>query len=315
VASDLNPRKIALRTFLRATYGPLPRPGDAFERSVKWDDEGATVIRSKIATGRPCLIARFGSIELGAVSFYTRWRKDRILPVPYLPQVRKTIEVNSGVFPTDDASIDRFCEAYLSALSAVDVLGVWFNRNEEAIVGKYCPEASIVQLEALNAVIRANPWTQELAGKRVLVVHPFARTIEAQYRANREKLFEDPRVLPQFELQTVRAVQSHAGAECGFPSWFDALDHMKAQVAECEFDIAIVGAGAYGLPLSAAIKEMGRQAVHMGGATQLLFGIMGRRWEVEAADVVAPLFNDHWVRPSAEETPAGAAEVEGGCYW
>jgi hypothetical protein len=75
-----------------------------------------------------------------------------------------------------------------------------------------------------------------------------------------------------------------------------------------------IGAGAYGLPLAAFVKEQGRQAVHVGGATQLLFGVKGRRWEAESEDVVA-LFNDYWVRPSAEETPAGASLVEGGCYW
>jgi ketopantoate reductase len=90
---------------------------------------------------------------------------------------------------------------------------------------------------------------------------------------------------------------------------------MREEVARIDFDVAIVGAGAYGLPLAAAVKDLGRQAVHLGGATQLLFGIRGRRWEVESPDDIAPLFNEHWVRPSAEETPQGSSSVEGGCYW
>jgi hypothetical protein len=110
-------------------------------------------------------------------------------------------------------------------------------------------------------------------------------------------------------------VQSIAGNQCGFPTWFDALEHMRAQIAATEFDVAIIGAGAYGLPLAASVKRMGRQAVHLGGATQLLFGIRGRRWEVESPDDIAPLFNEHWVRPSVEETPENRELVEGGCYW
>jgi hypothetical protein len=308
-------RELALRAFLRATYGPVPSRDGAFGRSVHWDDDGSAVVRATLETGRPCLVARFGSTELACVDFYLRWRKRRLAPVPYLRQVRAAIRDNSGVFPTDDATLDRFCETYLSALGEVDVLGVWFNRGEDRVVGKYCPDASLVHLEALNAVIRRDPWTQALGGRRVLVVHPFSATIESQYRTQRERLFDNPAVLPEFELTAIQAVQSLGGEPCGFESWFDALVSMQAQVEAADFDVAIVGAGAYGLPLCAAIKRAGRQAVQMGGATQLLFGIIGRRWEVESPHEVALVVNEHWVRPSAAETPSTAAGVEGGCYW
>ena len=45
------------------------------------------------------------------------------------------------------------------------------------------------------------------------------------------------------------------------------------------FDVAIIGCGAYGMPLAAMLKQAGKQAIHLGGATQLLFGIKGKRWE------------------------------------
>jgi hypothetical protein len=61
--------------------------------------------------------------------------------------------------------------------------------------------------------------------------------------------------------------------------------------------------------LAAHIKRMGKKAVHLGGSTQFMFGITGKRWEGN------PFINEHWVRPSLEETPAKAALVEGGCYW
>jgi len=225
------------------------------------------------------------------------------------------MEVNAGVFPTDGASLDRFSDVLLDAVSQADVLGVWLNRNEHRIVRRFCPEAQLVELEALNCVLWADPWSSALAGKTVLVVHPFARTIESQYRTSRTVLFDNPRVLPEFELKTLAAIQSSAGNECGFATWFDALERMREDISNIEFDVAIIGAGAYGLPLAAAVKKTGRQAVHLGGATQLLFGIRGRRWETESPDDVVPLFNEHWVRPSAEERPPGSDAVEGGCYW
>jgi hypothetical protein len=51
----------------------------------------------------------------------------------------------------------------------------------------------------------------------------------------------------------------------------------------------------------------------LGGATQVLFGIKGKRWETH--DVISKFWTDAWVWPSLEETPGGAGDIEGGCYW
>jgi hypothetical protein len=80
-----------------------------------------------------------------------------------------------------------------------------------------------------------------------------------------------------------------------------------------EFDVAIIGCGAYGFPLAAHVKHLGKKAVHLGGATQVLFGIKGKRWLER--DAVSQLINEHWVFPSEDETPAQFKNVEGGCYW
>ena len=50
-------------------------------------------------------------------------------------------------------------------------------------------------------------------------------------------------------------------------------------------------------------------SIHAGGATQLLFGIKGKRWDE------CGFYNDYWVRPSEREKPLGYEKVEGGCYW
>jgi glycine/D-amino acid oxidase-like deaminating enzyme len=80
-----------------------------------------------------------------------------------------------------------------------------------------------------------------------------------------------------------------------------------------DYDVCIIGAGSYGLPLAAHAKRRGKIAVHMGGATQILFGIKGRRWDGHAE--ISQLYNDAWVRPKTTEVPRAACDVEGGCYW
>ena len=88
---------------------------------------------------------------------------------------------------------------------------------------------------------------------------------------------------------------------------------MKDDIDGHTFDVALIGAGAYGLPLSAHVKRSGKVAIHLGGALQILFGIKGRRWE--AMPQISRFFNEAWVRPGAGETPDGNAKIEGGCYW
>jgi hypothetical protein len=260
------------------------------------------------------MVTRLGSSELGCLAYYLRWRSGWIR-TGYPASLKRVMSVNAGFFPAEDRSLDEFAVRYLDALRNVDVLGVWFNRGESRVVRNYCDRASLIELGALNAMCYAQPWSAQLSGKRVLVVHPFAKSIESQYSAHRARLFADPEVLPEFDLKTVVPPQSIAGNDCGSASWFDALDETCERISREAYDVAIIGAGAYGLLLAEFVKRQGRQAVHLGGATQLFFGIKGRRWEQEYEDSIVPLFNEFWIRPSAGETPAGSSRVEGGCYW
>jgi len=88
---------------------------------------------------------------------------------------------------------------------------------------------------------------------------------------------------------------------------------MKNEISEIDFDVAIIGAGAYGLPLASYIKEMGRQAIHMGGSTQMLFGVYGRRWEI--LPNFQEIINKDWIKPVKDEKPKSARKVENACYW
>jgi hypothetical protein len=222
------------------------------------------------------------------------------------------MSTNAGFFPATDDDLDHFCRTYLDAVSLVDVLGVWHNPFEDIVANRTCPQARLVPLRALEPYYYADPWSRALKGRRVLVVHPFAASIRENYAANRSRLFGDAAVLPEFELHTLTAIQSSAGQVPPQPTWFAALKEMEDRMTEIDFDLCLVGAGAYGLPLAAHAKTLGRVAVHMGGATQIIFGIKGRRWD---SHEIAKFYNEWWLRPKPSETPEHASSVEGGCYW
>lgn len=84
---------------------------------------------------------------------------------------------------------------------------------------------------------------------------------------------------------------------------------MKKHLKNIDFDIALIGAGAYGLFLADYCKQLGKIGIHIGGNVQLMFGIKGKRWDNQN------LYNESWVRPSDEEKPDGFENIEDGCYW
>ena len=107
----------------------------------------------------------------------------------------------------------------------------------------------------------------------------------------------------------------------GFKDWFEALDYMISGISRIDFDTALIACGAYGFPLAAEIKKMGRQAVCMGGVLQILFGILGRRWDGSRFGGIAHIpeqlkryYNETWIY-LREERPAAADGVEYGPYW
>jgi hypothetical protein len=88
---------------------------------------------------------------------------------------------------------------------------------------------------------------------------------------------------------------------------------MQEEMRNKAFDVAIIGAGAYSIPLAVTAKRMGKFAIHIGGATQILFGIKGKRWDNH--EIGKKFYNEYWIRPLKIETPDNANIIENGCYW
>ena len=146
-----------------------------------------------------------------------------------------------------------------------------------------------------------------------MLVHPFDYTIRSQY-ARRDELFKDKSMLPDFDLITYRPAMTFLGLSSPYRDWFEALAKMCHDVSQIDFDVAILGCGAYGMSLGAFVKrDLKKQAIHLGGVTQILFGIKGGRWDERPR--FNALYNDSWVRPCEAERPDNFCQHEGGAYW
>lgn len=281
-----------------------------YGRKILDTERGGKLIAELLNQKSPCMIARIGSVEMQALNAVTNVEQGlwRSIPDGHL----KTLGNNAGFFPTTEKMVKSFADVYRKSCADIDVAALLLNRDEDYFFRKYAKKPQYITLTALEPYYSNFPWSAALEGKRVLIVHPFAKTILSQYSKRRE-LFSDSYVLPEFELITFKAVQTIGSNTGGFSTWFDALVYMKNEIAKLEFDVAILGCGAYAFPLASHIKRIGKKAVIMGGATQLLFGIKGKRWDDNP--VISSLYNEAWVRPNEEDRPDGFENVEGGCYW
>ena len=249
----------------------------AMGRKLLRGNAGNTHIASLLQSGQPFMVSRLGMVEWECVLHYCYHRKSGM---PYTDRIRRVLPNNAGFFPPTDDMLDRFSILYLETIKKVDALGIYNFAPHEYIIGpQFCPNAQLMDWRSLEPFYHTNPWSAELAGKKVIVVYPFSKSIEKQYHQARTNLFRDKSVLPEFELRTVPTVVSLAGNPTNFKDWFAALEYMQQDISRSPFDIAIIGAGAYGMPLAAYVKSLGKQAIHIGGATQLLFGIKGKRWD------------------------------------
>ena len=248
-------------------------------KPLKYDKDPnrvSEIIYKTLLSDKPCMIARFGAVELGCVVNYLGVRNKDILnyirgkaePWWWTKPTLQQMSNNAGFFSISDKNLRRFSELMIQDMSSVDILASWL--QDESRFEKELSNVYKIWLEYLNPYWSENPWSRALEGKKVLVVHPFVDSIQKQYK-KRAFLHKHPQTLPDFDLKTIKAVQGIGGV-CneGFKDWFDAFEYMKAEINKSNYDICILGCGAYGFPLAAHIKRMGKKA-HGGSNSNVIW--------------------------------------------
>lgn len=271
-----------------------------------------------IQSKKPFAAGRIGMFEMAAMRMFEFGVKKQY------PLVMDNIYNCAGFFPNDIMLGERFLSVMKASLNEMDILAPFYQFCENYFINHYTDKEIIISENAgiFQICQLEDVWTKNLKGKKVLVVSPFEDSIRHQYQ-KRELLFPGKEeILPEFELLTYRSLMTIGDMKDErFETWFDALEFMKKEILSMDFDIALLGCGAYGFPLAAELKKAGRQAVHMGGILQILFGIMGKRWdgtrngtEVNIQKDIAKYYNENWIYP-LEGKPKEASKVEYGPYW
>ena len=277
-------------------------------RHITTEGSGKT-LAELIKKGEPFCAVRFGGTELSCLN--NREKIDLGFAKTYKDKVRWAMKVRAGFYPADsDKHLNEYCATYAERSHFADVLAISGLHMEDFFAKKYYPQCKIISNWAMEPLL--GMWTYALKGKKVLVVSPFADDIVFQYK-RKDKIFpNEPDILPDFDLQVIETPLTMASeTDYRFPSFMRSLEELQNKIATKDFDIALVGCGAYGTLLALYIKSLGKSAIQTGGATQCLFGIIGKRWEHRPQ--VEKRINEYWIHPSRK--PEGYENVENGAYW
>ena len=275
-----------------------------------------------IKSEEPFMVGRFGWTEIDTLTHYENFLKMNSLEklhewsitlrYPFSKNcILNDIYRQSGFYPVTKKNIALFREEMISSMKRVDLLGSWV--KGECKYHKYLPHTKVCKLDFIEPYLSENPWSEALEGLKVLVVHPFRDSIYEQYNQNRCNIFRDKKVLPQFELKLIKAPFILPSESNSSSNWFETLDALTEETFQTDFDIALIGCGAYGFPLASRIKKFGKKSIHLGGATQIMFGIKGKRWDKDP--VFRNLYNEFWKYPSINEKPKNYFGLDKGCYW
>lgn len=292
----------------------------SFGKQILDSTKGNDIIGKLVDQQQPSAIGKIGSNELKAILIHTnKYRCNRITTRRILKQSPELAAKDpkwlpfyrgnhlfkycAGIFPDTPSVFERFSQIYIDSLQEMDLLAVWYNRGEAESIKEFAPSAQLTNgLSSLEPYFHTKPWSQYLKNKKVLIIHPFTDSIKYQY--NRRQLtwsnFEQE-VLPEFELKTLRVPQNAAVETPWFKDWLETLDYLKTEILRYKFDVSIVGAGGWSIPLVAYIKTLGKVGIHLGGASQLLFGIKGGRWDNRQKFQL--LYNENWIRVLENELP------------
>ncbi|MEY2600670.1 MAG: hypothetical protein RLZZ142_2929 [Verrucomicrobiota bacterium] len=272
-------------------------------------DAAHQLIGDAIIQQIPFACGKLGGTETRAIYYTDRFLKLSFVKSLSWKKYAEQLYLLSGVYPVREEVFYEFADLYKrEVLPVMDYLYLWQGSRKEAAVREKYASGSCYSVGYITD-FAPESWIKALRGKRVLVVSPFSETVRAQY-AKRMLLWPSlPDIPPEFELVTLSCpLYSHL-VPPRHPDWKTALDFLKGEMDSLDYDVLLVGAGAWGLPLAAHAKVRGKVGIHMGGAVQLVFGIKGGRWDSYG------IYNEHWVYPDVKETPQGVEQIEGACYW
>lgn len=277
-------------------------------------DDGSRLIFAKILSGQPLWVSRVGIAEfdqlLSRLNYKRRLTSSLLKLKRYVRSPRAMMMSHRNRVQLRKIW-DAFAPVYLDGYRSADVQCIWTGigslEAQFELFARCAAGATAIDARAVEPYLASEPWSAALADKRVLVVSPFANDFKEQHK-RRHLIWPHGIVLPSFQFIPLQArFYSHERDR------MKVLEAYKEAVSDIEFDVALLACSSIGLPLGSFIRDaLSKQAIYVGGALQILFGVRGSRWD--SHPLISDFFNEYWLRPS-DPPPPSSKSLDDFCYW
>jgi len=286
----------------------------------------------------PIMIGKIGSTELRLIYQFFSILQNQL--ADFTPDLKNEGCNVSGLYPPSKEGFLIFIKTYIGALQNMNIMASW-NDNilqiEEFIWNNYIINnknnnvtLGLVELTTLESFYtEPQYWWQNLyENKTILVISPFIKSIQTQLDlSKRDKIWTGKWTGFWSKNITFKYVKfahpyyiSSDEDKAKYPKTLELLlQKYQNEIDKIgDFDIALIGTGAYSIILCDYVKRIKKKnAFHLGGGLQMMFGVYGHRWEpsFNNSPFLKEYMNEHWIRPLPEEIPPMYQAQENGAYF
>lgn len=153
-----------------------------------------------------------------------------------------------------------------------------------------------------------NPWTENLKGKKVLVISPHYETILRQWEKIDLVWGDYKEKITPFDLAgCIRAPLHPILDDRQYPNcetWEDTVEYIKNEISKYDYDVLLSAVSQQSAIYANFAKSCGKVGIQTGGILQLFFGIKGNRWmNHEIYFDWHAMMNEHWTYPLEIDEP------------
>jgi hypothetical protein len=314
-----------------------------YKLSRKCNTEGYKFLYDSIKesitnNSNPIMIGKIGANELLVIYQSVGIMQNQI--TDFAPDIKREGCLTAGIFPPTKEGFLIFVKLYLDAIKSMNIMASW-NDNilqiEEYVWNNYIikdkntnENTGLVELTTLESFYtEPQYWWQTLyENKTILIISPFIKSIKTQLDlSKRDKVWTNkwngfwPKNITFKYVKFPHPYYISSDEDkAKYPKTLELLlEKYQKEIDKIEhFDIALIGTGAYSILLCDYIKRIKKKnAFHLGGGLQMMFGVYGHRWEpsFNSNPFLKEYMNEYWIRPLPEEIPPMYQAQENGAYF
>jgi len=276
--------------------------------------ESNELMKNLIDKNEPFFISRLG----GPIGIMTWYYKENI-QIPRHVIIQS--QTNDGIYCNNMNDLMKFADIYANSIKNSTYLACFTNicnKTQDYFLKTYSLKALHSRvLEPFYSILENNkPWTHKLVDKTILVINPLTDSMKKQLD-NNFQMFKDKKIFLDGQKFIFYKCFNTAANNRTHNDWYETYQVMCNDIKDLDFDIALLGCGGYGLPLCDFIyKKMKKSAIYVGGGLQLLFGVMGNRWENNPMwKKIISENGSKFIKPSGDEIIKNSNMIENSCYW